>query len=67
MPDPSKSEFYLPAAVDEWIRQGTGRVSVRSASCSWMGVTYKEDKPRVQEAISRLVDEGSIPVRCWVE
>tara|TARA_B100001057_G_scaffold151404_1_gene151368 strand:+ start:1348 stop:2265 length:918 start_codon:yes stop_codon:yes gene_type:complete len=61
MPDPTKSEFYLPAAVDEWIRQGTGRVSVRSASCSWMGVTYKEDKPRVQKAIARLVDEGIYP------
>ena len=61
MPDPLKSEFYLPAAVDEWIREGTGRVSVRPASCSWMGVTYKEDKPQVEKAIARLVDEGVYP------
>jgi len=61
IPDPLKSEFYLPAAVDEWIRQGTGRVSVRPASCSWMGVTYKEDKPRVTELIDGLVRAGDYP------
>ena len=61
MPDPLKSEFYLPAAVDEWIREGTGRVSVRSASCSWMGVTYKEDKPRVEELVEGLVRAGDYP------
>jgi len=61
MPDPLKSEFYLPSAVDEWIREGTGRVSVRPASCSWMGVTYKEDKPRVAELIEGLVQAGDYP------
>jgi hypothetical protein len=59
--DPLKSEFYLPVAVDEWIRQGNGRVSVRPASCSWMGVTYKEDKPRVSEVIEGLVSGGVYP------
>ena len=59
--DPLKSEFYLPAAVDEWIRAGTGRVSVRPASCSWMGVTYKEDKPRVEQMIGDLVGAGDYP------
>ncbi len=61
IPDPLKSEFYLPAAVDEWIRTGTGRVSVRPASCSWMGVTYKEDKPRVEQMIADLVGAGDYP------
>jgi len=61
IPDLLKSEFYLPVAVDEWIRAGTGRVSVRSASCSWMGVTYKEDKPRVEQMIGDLVGAGDYP------
>jgi hypothetical protein len=61
MPDPLKSEFYLPAAVDEWIRQRKGRISVRPASCSWMGITYKEDKPRVTELIEGLVRAGDYP------
>ena len=61
IPDLLKSEFYLPVAVDEWIRAGTGRASVRPASCSWMGVTYKEDKPRVEQMIGDLVGAGDYP------
>ncbi len=59
--DPLTSEFYLPAAVDGWIRSGLARVVVRFASCCWMGVTYKEDRPRVMESIARLVGEGKYP------
>ena len=61
MPAPLKSEFYLPTAVDEWIREGKARVSVRPASCSWMGITYKEDKPRVTKLIEGLVRAGDYP------
>ena len=52
------SEFYLPAAVDASIRNGLSKVRVYSAACSWMGVTYKEDKSRVVESIAELVDKG---------
>jgi UTP-glucose-1-phosphate uridylyltransferase len=55
---PAKEEFYLPFAVDQWIKQEIAEVQVREAKCRWMGVTYKEDKPRVQESIKKLVDEG---------
>jgi len=56
--DPVKEEFYLPFAVDQWIKKGLARVQVKEAKCSWMGVTFKEDKPRVQESIKRMVSEG---------
>ena len=59
--DPSKSEFYLPAAVDEWIQSGKVEVIVRSASCEWIGVTYQEDKPRVVKSIAGLVNNGKYP------
>jgi UTP-glucose-1-phosphate uridylyltransferase len=59
--DPSKSEFYLPAAVDEWIQSGKVEVIVRSASCEWIGVTYQEDKPRVVKSIAGLVTNGKYP------
>jgi NDP-sugar pyrophosphorylase family protein len=52
------TEFYLPAAVDASIRTGRAKVGVYSASCRWMGVTYKEDKPRVEESIAGLVEQG---------
>jgi len=56
--DDITSEFYLPAAVDASIRIGLSKVRVYPASCSWMGVTYKEDKPMVIESISRMVEKG---------
>ena len=49
------SEFYLPAAVDAGIHNGEAKVLVYPASCSWMGVTYQEDKDRVIESIAGLV------------
>ena len=55
------SEFYLPAAVDAGIRNREARVLVYPASCSWMGVTYQEDKDRVIESIEGLVDQGKYP------
>lgn len=55
------SEFYLPAAVDAGIHNGEAKVLVYPASCSWMGVTYQEDKDRVIESIAALVQKGKYP------
>ena len=52
------SEFYLPSAVDAGIHNREAKVLVYPASCSWMGVTYQEDKDRVIESIAGLVEEG---------
>ena len=57
----SKDEFYLPSAVDSWIRNKSVVAHALQATCSWMGVTYKEDRPRVVESIRRLVSEGVYP------
>ena len=59
--DSQKSEFYLPSAVDEWIQEEKAEVLVRSARCSWIGVTYQEDKPRVIESVAQLVKDGKYP------
>lgn len=56
--DPAKEEFYLPFAVDQWIKQEIAHVQIKEAKCRWMGVTFKEDKPRVQKSIKKMVEEG---------
>ena len=53
-----KAEFYLPFAVDDLMRAGAARVRVLPTEDSWFGVTYREDKPRVQAAIRALVEAG---------
>lgn len=59
--DLMKAEFYLPTAVDDLIKAGKATAKVLSTSAQWYGVTYKEDKPVVVEALKRMTDEGIYP------
>ena len=60
-----KAEWYIPFAVDDMIREGAAEVAVLPTESTWFGVTYREDKPLVVEAIRRLVEAGEYPVRLW--
>ena len=62
--DPT-SEFYLPEAVGGMAGDGIARVRVLKTDEKWFGITYREDKPRVQKAIRELVDRGVYPERLW--
>ena len=60
-----KSEFYLPEAVSRQIAAGEASVRVVPTTASWFGVTYREDKPRVQTALASLVGAGVYPSRLF--
>lgn len=60
-----KAEFYLPAAVSAMIARGEARVQVLPTDSTWFGVTYREDKPRVEAAVAALVQGGSYPRQLW--
>ena len=57
------SEWYIPFVVDELVKEEQADVVVLPTESSWFGVTYREDKPRVVEAIQKLVDAGVYPVQ----
>jgi NDP-sugar pyrophosphorylase family protein len=59
----NKAEWYIPFVVDELVKEGLATVSVLPTEGRWFGVTYREDKPKVVEAISKLVEEGVYPER----
>ncbi|MEI7728085.1 MAG: nucleotidyltransferase [Verrucomicrobiota bacterium] len=61
-----RAEFYLPFAINALIQQGKARVKVLPTPCSWFGVTYREDRPRVVEGIRALIRQGAYPERLWV-
>ncbi len=65
--NPLKCEYFLPFVVDELIREGRADVKVLRSADNWYGVTYREDKERVVEAIRRLKKEGVYPERLWDE
>lgn len=55
--NPLKAEFFLPFVVDELLQEKKAEVKVLKTSDKWYGVTYKEDKPVVCEAIRRMEEE----------
>ena len=56
--DVPKSEYYLPTVVSERIEKGEKSVKVLIAEDKWYGVTYKEDKQVVVDAIGTMVANG---------
>ncbi len=53
-----KSEYYLPSVVATLIENNTKNVDVLVAEDKWYGVTYKEDKESVMNAIGKMMDNG---------
>lgn len=60
-----KSEYYIPALIDELINSHKVRVKVLTSNSSWFGVTYREDKEHVVKAVAKLVENGFYPVNLW--
>lgn len=56
-----KAECLLPMLVDQLIRQGKIQVSVLSTDAVWFGVTYREDRETVAEALRELHKTGEYP------
>jgi NDP-sugar pyrophosphorylase family protein len=63
--DNPKAEFFIPLVGDHLIRTNKAEVKVIPTSSQWFGVTYKEDKPIVQESIDQLVKSGTYPENLW--
>lgn len=53
-----KVEYYLPTVVSNVIERGQKDVSVLVAEERWYGVTYKEDKDGVVNALSEKIENG---------
>lgn len=56
--DNLKSEFYIPMVVDKMIKDNVAEVKVLKTDAKWFGVTYKEDTPSVNAALSAYDKEG---------
>ncbi len=60
-----KAEFYIPSAVSKLIASGVAKVRVLDSASRWYGVTYREDRVTVAEAVGRMVESGSYPSPLW--
>jgi len=56
-PNKEKDEYLLPIIADGMLKKGT-EFSVLPTDDHWFGVTYKEDKPTVEAAFRKLIEDG---------
>jgi choline kinase len=63
--DLEKVECLLPVTVSHFIDKKVIDVNVLKTNSTWMGVTYREDAGKVQEAIKELIEKGEYPEQLW--
>ena len=60
-----KCEYFLPFVVSDLLKESKVRVKVMDTVEKWYGVTYKEDKQAVVEAIRQKISDGIYPEKLW--
>jgi NDP-sugar pyrophosphorylase family protein len=60
-----KAEFFIPLIGENLVKTNTASFKVIPTANQWFGVTYKEDKPFVQDSIDQLVKDGTYPENLW--
>ena len=59
--DNLKAEYLLPTIIGDLLAEGRLSVKVLKSEDEWFGVTYKEDREAVVEAVKSLVESGLYP------
>jgi MobA-like NTP transferase protein len=59
------SEFLISHAIRDAVRRDEARVRLLGTDARWLGVTYPDDRPRVEAALRRMVAAGEYPERLW--
>ncbi|QDW26494.1 nucleotidyltransferase family protein [Pedobacter sp. KBS0701] len=63
--DKPKAEFFIPLIGENLVKNNIATFKVVPTPNKWFGVTYKEDKPYVQDSIDQLVKNGTYPEKLW--
>ena len=63
--EPLKSEFLLPIAINEMLKDEVIDVEVVKTNANWFGVTFKEDREQVKNSLQKLVETGVYPNSLW--
>ena len=62
---PLSCEYFLPTVVGELIRERKASVKILQSEDKWYGITYKEDKQSVVEAVAKMKEQGVYPMHLW--
>lgn len=60
-----KSEFYFNSMADKLIKEGKASTKIINTDARWFGITYREDRPMVQDSLNILINAGVYPENLW--
>ncbi len=60
-----RAEFYIPLIVNDLVQSGEAKVEVLECREQWYGVTYSDDKPKVQKAIADMIEQKLYDNPLW--
>ena len=63
--DKLDSEYLVPDVINSEINNGHITFKLKGTNCKWHGVTYREDKEELVEAINEYIKEGVYPERLF--
>ena len=63
--NPLKCEYFLPFIVDDLLKEDRAVVKVLDTTEKWYGVTYKEDRALVVNALKAKAESGIYPKNLW--
>jgi NDP-sugar pyrophosphorylase family protein len=63
--NPLKAEFFLPDVAQSVLADGSADIRVLKTPDRWYGMTYKEDKKTVEDALGSMRSAGLYPARLW--
>ena len=63
--DKSDSEYLVPDIINNEIEAGNIRFKVKGTNSKWHGVTYREDKDELVEAINEYIRKGVYPEKLF--
>lgn len=56
-----KAEYLLPTIIGDLLKENKLSVKVLKSHDQWFGVTYKEDREAVMNAVKKLIEDGVYP------
>ena len=63
--DLDKCEFLIPTSIYKRIEENKIKGKVLDTNEKWYGITYKDDKEDLVNAINKMIEEGKYPKDLW--
>ena len=60
-----KCEYLIPTVVSDLVQDGLVSVDILHTEATWYGVTYKEDRDLVVNAIKKMKENNDYPESLW--